>query len=468
MADAMDVDSDAPRIQINLSTRDAAFAVPLQTVRVQTSLRRFGLSTLVNHLLESPKPIPFDFLIDGQYLRTSIDEYLTSAGLSSEKPLDVEYVRAQVPPTYIGSFEQDDWISSVHLSSSAGAATILTGSFDGTAQITSLSGQVFAKTMPYHTQSVKAVTWVDQPSLTSSDPASFLTAGMDRTINLWSYQHSDEPPSSAAPLSATTTYISHKSTINSLSYSPSTSQFLSASSDNTIALWSTDSSLLPTVSAPQPTSFSRKRRRTTQKLPNTEKKGPLAVLTPHTAPVSQITHATDPTAAYSVSWDKSIITHDLVTAQVVDTRVTQHPLLSVTTLPSLNLIAAGSAARHITLHDPRASSGGQQTAVLRGHTNAVVSLARSPESDYLFASGSHDGCVRIWDVRRVAFSADTDSEDKTSGSLFLIKRESGVGKVFGVDWIRDVGLVSVGEDKKIQINRGELMADVTVLDQTGR
>ncbi|KAJ6263487.1 Striatin-3 [Drechslerella dactyloides] len=470
MADAMDVDSAGPRIQVNLTSRDAALAVPHQALRVSTSFRRIDLSTLVNHLLESPKPIPFDFLIDGQYLRTSIDEYLTAAGLSSEKPLDIEYVRSQLPPTYVGSFEQDDWISSVHSSSSPGAATILTGSFNGTAQITSLSGQVLAKTLPFHTQSVKAVTWVDSPSLASSDAASFLTAGMDRTINLWSYQHSDEPSSSTVPLSATTAYISHKSTINSLSYSPSTSQFLSASSDNTIALWSTDSSLLPTVSVPQPTSFSRKRRRTTQKLPNIEKKGPLAVLTPHTAPVSQITHAADPTAAYSVSWDKSIITHDLVTAQVVDTRVTQHPLLSVTLLPSLNLIAAGSAARHITLHDPRASSNNVQTAVLRGHTNSVVSFARSPESEYIFASGAHDGCVRIWDVRGVSSTTEDGAgdADKSSGSLFAIKRESGTGKVFSIDWSRDVGLVSVGEDKKIQVNRGELMADVTVLDQTAR
>ncbi|EWC44618.1 hypothetical protein DRE_06607 [Drechslerella stenobrocha 248] len=425
MATAMDLDdapavASVPRLQINLSTRDPTLAVPLQALRVPINLKRYGLSTLVNHLLETPKPIPFDFLIDGQYLRSSLDDYLTQAGLSSEKPLDVEYVRSQLPPTYIGSFEQDDWISSVHLSSSS----ILTGSYDGTAQITSLSGQVLAKTIPLHAQSVKTVAWLaPSPSAdTQTYPTSFLTAGMDRTINLWTYPHSPDPPSSTTALSATTTYISHKSTITSLSYSPSTSQFLSSSADHTVALWSTDSSLLPTVSAPQPTAFSRKRRRTTTKHPATEKKGPLAVLTPHTAPVSQVIHTADPTAAYSVSWDKSIVTHDLVTAQVVDTRLTQHPLL--------------------------------------------------PDSEYVFASASHDGCVRIWDVRSVSSSsssspAEADPEGPRNGaSLFIIKRESGAGKTFGVDWSKDVGLVSVGEDKKIQINRGEMLSDVTILEQT--
>ncbi|KAK6334659.1 ribosome biogenesis protein ytm1 [Orbilia javanica] len=472
MSDTMDIDgpssSSFPKIQINLSTRDTTLSIPLQPLRIPTNLKRYGLSTLVNHLLETPKPIPFDFLIDGKYLRTSIDEYLTEAGLSSEKPLDVEYVRSQLPPTYIGSFEQDDWISSVHISSSSTSTAILTGSFNGTAQITSLSGDVLARTVPMHTQSVKSATWISQPrSGTSSSEASFLTAGLDRTINLWSYTPS-ENPSETLQVSPTISFISHKSTVNSLSYSPSTSQFLSSSSDNTVALWSTDPSLLPTVTAPQSTAFARKRRRTSTKPPSTIKKGPLAVLTPHTAPVSQAIHSTDPTAAYSVSWDKSIITHDLVTSQTVSTRTTQHPLLSVTTLPALNLLAAGSAARHITLHDPRESSRTVQTAVLRGHTNGVVSLVRSPESEYVFASGSHDGTVRIWDVRGVSSTSDggDDGEGKSGGSLFVIKRESGTGKVFGVDWSRDVGLVSVGEDKKIQINRGEGMMDVTVMDQS--
>ncbi|KAF3292566.1 ribosome bioproteinsis protein ytm1 [Orbilia oligospora] len=473
MAEVMDIDppssSNFPKIQINLSTRDTTLSIPLQPLRIPTNLKRYGLSTLVNHLLETSKPIPFDFLIDGKYLRTSIDEYLTQAGLSSEKPLDVEYVRSQLPPTYIGSFEQDDWISSVNISSPSPSSTILTGSFNGTAQITSLSGEVLARTVPMHTQSIKSTTWVTHPG--QSSEASFLTAGLDRTINLWSYTPSQEPLSSQPlQISPSTSYISHKSTITSLSYSPSTSQFISSSSDHTIALWSTNSSLLPTITAPQSTAFTRKRRRTTTKPPSTIKKGPLAVLTSHTAPVSQVIHSTDPTAAYSVSWDKSIVTHDLVTSQPVSTRTTQHPLLSITTLPTLSLLAAGSAARHITLHDPRESSRTVQTAVLRGHTNGVVSLVKSPENEYIFASGSHDGSVRIWDVRSVSSTSSTDGGDdgegKSGGSLFVIKRESGSGKVFGVDWSRDVGLVSVGEDKKIQVNRGEGMADVTVMDQS--
>jgi ribosome biogenesis protein YTM1 len=102
---------------------------------------------------------------------------------------------------------------------------------------------------------------------------------------------------------------------------------------------------------------------------------------------------------------------------------------------------------------------------LRGHTNAVVTLARDPQSTYGLLSGSHDGTCRIWDVR----STKTDKDGIVGESIYSIPRKSleeegkegskrvgGDGvKVFGVCWDRTIGIVSAGEDKRIQINRGE-------------
>ena len=98
---------------------------------------------------------------------------------------------------------------------------------------------------------------------------------------------------------------------------------------------------------------------------------------------------------------------------------------------------------------------------LRGHTNAVVALARDPGSSYGLLSGSHDGTCRIWDVR----SSRSEKEGLVGKSMYTIPRESakdegrragGEGiKVFGVCWDREVGIVSAGEDKKVQINRGK-------------
>lgn len=98
---------------------------------------------------------------------------------------------------------------------------------------------------------------------------------------------------------------------------------------------------------------------------------------------------------------------------------------------------------------------------LRGHTNAVVSLAADPESSYGLVSGSHDGTCRVWDVR----SSKSEKDGRVGSSLFVIERESVKGerrrvggegvKVFGVCWDEGVGVVSAGEDRRVQVNRGK-------------
>jgi WD40 repeat protein len=97
---------------------------------------------------------------------------------------------------------------------------------------------------------------------------------------------------------------------------------------------------------------------------------------------------------------------------------------------------------------------------LRGHTNAVVCLARDPGSTYGLTSGSHDGTCKIWDLR----STKNNKDGVVGESIYSIprsieregKRIGGDGvKVFGVCWDKTVGIVSVGENKMIQINRGE-------------
>lgn len=117
--------------------------------------------------------------------------------------------------------------------------------------------------------------------------------------------------------------------------------------------------------------------------------------------------------------------------------------------------------RHITLIDPRVSATTISAMTLRGHTNAVVSLARDPSSNYQLVSGSHDGTCKVWDIRSVRNEAGSE---RVGDAVYTIERESAKGqpktvtgegvKVFGVAWDREVGVVSGGEDKRVQINKG--------------
>ncbi|MCJ1238934.1 WD repeat-containing protein 12 [Varicellaria rhodocarpa] len=478
--DERGVKSSQSQVRVQLTTRQPDISLPEQTgpILINTNLRRYALSTLVNALLENEKPVPFEFLINGTFLRTSIDEYLTANGISSETTLTVEYVRAIIPPLHLASFEHDDWVSSVDVLSNSSPAgqwvsntvnlgqghdRILSSSYDGFLRVWNMSSDVLA-TSPSashggHASSVKAVRFISPTSIASS--------GLDRTIRVWKYN--EDEAGFTASLTPQLELYGHKASIDALAVHYPSSRIISASADHSVGIWSSkksDAPPAPSSLLPQNTTRSSKRRKVTTST-STPQRGPLVLMKSHSAPVSDTIFAPDdPTVAYSVSWDHTLRTWDLSTASLVDTRTTSHALLSLTALPYLNLIAVGTSARHITLIDPRASAATISTMTLRGHTNAVVTLARDPDSAYGLVSGSHDGTCRIWDVR----SSRSDNDGAVGESVYTIPRESvrdearkagGEGvKVFGVCWDKDVGIVSVGEDKRAQINRGRGVVDV--------
>ncbi|KKZ65587.1 ribosome biogenesis protein YTM1 [[Emmonsia] crescens] len=459
------------QVRLKLTSRHEDIALPESTgpILVPTGLRRYALSTLVNNLLGSEKPIPFEFLINGTYLRTSIDEYLTANGISAETTLDVEYVRALVPPLHVASFLHDDWVSAVDVLSAtsiagrgsrvnAGQERILSASYDGLLRMWNMSSETIAVSPSAgeggHTASIKCARMFS--------PNQIVSSGLDRTVRLWKYAESEDGFS--ATITPQLELYGHKGSVDSIAVHAHSNRILSASADHSVGFWSTkksDSPAAPENLLPSNTSRSSKRRKLNSSV-SVPQRGPLALLKSHTAPVSAaIFDAKDSTVGYSTSWDHSLRTWDLVTGALVDTRTTSHSLLSVAHLPELSLLAAGTSARHITLIDPRASATAVSALTLRGHTNAVVCLARDPDSTYGLISGSHDGTCRIWDVR----STRTDKDGVMGESIYSIPRKSaeGVGKrvggegvkVFDVCWDKTVGIVSAGEDKMIQINRGE-------------
>ncbi|KAB8199996.1 hypothetical protein BDV34DRAFT_217579 [Aspergillus parasiticus] len=465
------------QVRVQLTSKQEDIALPENTgpILVPTGLRRYALSTLVNNLLSNDKPIPFEFLINGSFLRTSIDEYLTANGISAETTLEIEYVRALIPPLHIASFEHDDWVSSVDVLSAtspaasfasatiaAGQERILSGSYDGLLRVWNMSSQIVATSSSAadggHTASIKAAKFVS--------PNSIVSAGLDRTVRLWKY--SEDGDGFSGKIAPQLELYGHKGPINSLSVHAPSNRILSASSDHSIGFWSTkksDAPAAPEDLLPSAALRSSKRRKLNSSV-TTPQRGPLALLSSHSAPVSAaIFDSNDSTVGYSASWDHSLRTWDLVTATLVDTRTTSHSLLSLEHLPEHHLLAAGTSARHITLIDPRVSATTIAAMTLRGHTNAVVSLARDPKSSYGLISGSHDGTCRIWDIR----ATKTDKDGVVGESVYSISRKSleeqgkseakrigGEGvKVFGVAWDGTVGIVSAGEDKRIQINRGE-------------
>lgn len=87
-------------------TKDPSIRVTETPIAVPESLQRFGLSEVVNHLLGRDPPTPFDMLVLGRFLRSSLATVLRKNGLSGEAVLEVEYLPALRQPTEGESSEQ--------------------------------------------------------------------------------------------------------------------------------------------------------------------------------------------------------------------------------------------------------------------------------------------------------------------------------------------------------------------------
>jgi ribosome biogenesis protein YTM1 len=62
------------------------------------------------------QPVPFDFVVNDQLLRTSVKNFIDSHGLSTESVLEIEYLESVLPPKFVQSLEHDDWISDLSIS----------------------------------------------------------------------------------------------------------------------------------------------------------------------------------------------------------------------------------------------------------------------------------------------------------------------------------------------------------------
>lgn len=447
------------QVRVRLTTRDTDLSLnDTAPILVPTSFRRYPLSSLVNGLLENEKPIPLEFIVNGTYLRTTLDEYLSKSGLSTETTLAVEYVRARIPPQYLASYEHEDWVSDVDVVSSNSSPRILSASYDGHLRVWNTSSQVLA-TSPVarsggHSSFIKSAKFVS--------PTQIVSGGFDRTVRIWKY--SEEADGFSASLIPSLELFGHKSSVDSVTAHEASGRVLSASADHSVGFWSTrkaDAPAAPEELVPRARTKDGKRRKLNPDV-SLPQRGPLALMQQHTGPVSAaIFDANDATVGYSSSWDQTVRTWDLVTASLVDTRTTSSALFCVEHMPNLHLLAAGSVSRVIKLVDPRASATTVAAMTLKGHKNSVVSLARDPSNEYTLVSGSHDGTCRVWDVR----STQQEKEGLVGQSLYTLPRASLKGgpspaagdgvKVFGVCWHSDVGILSGGEDKVVQVNSAE-------------
>ncbi|KAL0943900.1 ribosome biogenesis protein ytm-1 [Colletotrichum truncatum] len=469
------MESSVAQVKVNFTTthEDLQLDESKRQLLVPADIKRYGLSRILNSesMLNTSSPVPLDFLVNGNFLRTTIEEYLQSNGLSSESTITLQYVRSLLPPVYEASFEHDDWVAAVDVLSATSPAgiwsgdaltqgqdRILSASYDGLVRIWDGSGQCLATSASARAGGHSKLL-SDAKFLSSTQIAS---VGLDQKVVVWKYTESADRFS--GELKPTLELHGHKKMINSLDVHGPSKRMLTASADGRVGLWVASKKDSPEVDVED---IPTKRAKTAGSSVSVPQRGAKAMINAHegASATAVAFKPADKTVAYSASTDHTLRTLDLETASVVSTLTTLHPLLCIAPMQgSSSLVAAGSAARHVTLLDPRASAQATSVLTLRGHTNMVSALAPSPDNEYSLASGSHDGTVKIWDLRSVRPATKDEGGGSVSEAVYTIGREwlkgkkaplGGEGaKVFGLAWDKTWGIVSGGEDKKVQINRG--------------
>jgi len=186
-------------------------------------------------MLDTSSIVPFQFLINGVFLRSSLEEYLITSGLSAETVVSLEYVRSFIPPIYQSSFEHEDWVSSVDILSGndirkPGQERILSSSYDGLLRLWNLSGQCIATSatasMGGHTQGIKSARFMS--------PTKVASAGMDRTIRIWQYSEDEARQGTAGKLKPKLELYGHKQYIFSIDVHGD--RILSAAGDDKIGM----------------------------------------------------------------------------------------------------------------------------------------------------------------------------------------------------------------------------------------
>jgi ribosome biogenesis protein len=174
-------------------------------------------------------PRPFDFLIDGELVRRSLEQHLLQRGKSLEQAVEVEYVPAVPPPAPRGAptAPQDDWVSCVAALSGGSAGPLLaTGCYDGVVRLwqagaglqqeeaqeereeegssqllpsVEAAGAFFA-----HKGGVTAAASAG-PGAGSGGASLLATAGKDHAARLWRVEQQQQAPAAGGRKKATTT-----------------------------------------------------------------------------------------------------------------------------------------------------------------------------------------------------------------------------------------------------------------------
>ncbi|XP_050227697.1 ribosome biogenesis protein WDR12 homolog [Mercurialis annua] len=423
-----DGDIEERQIQAKFVTKlKPPYKVSTTTITIPSNLTRLGLSTIVNSLLKAGNPEwenhPFDFLIDGELIRLSLEQFLLAKGISAEKILEIEYIKAVAPRKEEEPSLHDDWVSAVDGSC---PRFILTGCYDGLGRVWKSAG-VCAQILEGHRDALTSVSVINA----GGDSVTLATASKDQTLRLWKFD-TEKLQNNSSKLRAFKVLRGHNASVQSVAAEKSGTMICSGSWDCTINLWRTNES------DAEGNLVSTKKRKVKNGADESQLEGEaFSTLVGHTQCVSSVVWPEKETI-YSASWDHSVRRWDVETGKDTSNIFCGKALNCVHVGGEGSaLIAAGGSDPILRIWDPRIPGTTAPIYQFSSHKSWISACKWHDKSWFHLLSASYDGKVMLWDLR-------------TAWPLSVIETHD--DKVLCADWWKSDSVVSGGADSKLCIS----------------
>lgn len=421
------------------------YQVPEDQLVVPAALARYGLSEVVNRLLSLERPVPFDFLVDGEFLRTTVAGYMEAHKLSSEKVLRLEYVFALSEPEQSEVDQVPDWISGVATLQALPSAVFAAVSYDGTARI--YSGSRAQTTLRLSDTAVTCIA-----ALPVAGGSHLVAGGKDGCVRCCALRHGAKGESAEQAVAGPVATLRPPGTaraVEAVAVSEDGTLLSSAGWDSgEISVWNADGSLF------SPPSDGAKRKAGE----DGESKHPKFSLKGHSQ-VATCLHfgasARYPFTLLSGSWDSSVRVWDLAAASPVCNWTVARAVTSFSMSPVMPpQIATAHEDGHVSLWDIRApphpavqgavsldaSAGLPLASAQAPHRRLVAQVSWCPEDANRIASVGHDGNMCILDPR---------SPKMPMTSVRLGRTGSVPTKLLCLTWLGRDSLAVGGSDGKV-------------------
>ena len=457
------------QVQFTTKIKDPAMRCDDTTYALTSKLRPHPLSQVVNHILdktEEADQVEFDFLINNVLVESSLSQHLSKHEISSEQTVSIEYIEKTIEPSANSSDNHPDWVSCVD---ALKRNLFITGCYDGIIRVweppaasSKKSKSKMVAQRHGHIAPIKGITSLYSQKGGGQDLHYFASAGMDRSIKVFGLNDSTHKMTLCASVDTKTNVGCHRMAVECVSAPYPSKVFATGSADKDIRVYRmTNDDVVTEDKGPA----AKKRRLNAPEDAvdvDIEYEDPdqkelelsscnlkcISRLKAHRDAVKSVDW-TQAGHLYSGSWDSSIKMWDVEKEIDLFTWQTQSGVTCVKWWGGQNVIISAHSNLKMCIWDPRTrgnvSTKTTSKATYRSHRLFITGIdvdgsmgddqSAVRNGDSLFVSSSHDGKLKIWDMR-------------SQSPLYSVDKHK--GKALCVGWYGN-SIVSGGTDCKFHV-----------------